>query len=187
MTHKPNLGSLISNRTRGPLGEGSSAESLIIGCLIIYVFPIYARVFLRMLPAPVFKTTTPPPSMSATPRYPSIAFPSLSILASSTLICMRAVLRSALIARRGHLGIKKCQSPEQYQATTQFPVQPIRSNLSLSYSQRTITISFPVWSQSKIVLCTSCLVGWQLPVESGPAAYVYYPHQEWGRGDRAFY
>lgn len=124
MTHKPNSGSLISNRTRSPLGERSSAESLIIGCLIIYVFPIYVRVFLRMLPAPVFKTTTPPPSMSATPRYPSIASPSLSILASSTLICMRAVLRSALIARRGHLGIKKCQSPEQYQATTQFPVQP---------------------------------------------------------------
>lgn len=70
--------------------------------------------------------------MSATPRYPSIGSPSLSILASSALICMRAVLRSALIARRGHLGIKKCQSPEQYQATTQFPVQPIRAATSAS-------------------------------------------------------
>lgn len=114
--------------------------------------------------------------MSASPRYSSISSPSLSILASSALICMRAVLRSALIARRGHLGIKKCQSPELYRAT-QIPFQPIRSNLSLSFSssfsQRTITISFSVWSQSKIVLCTSCLVGWQLPVGS-----VYYPPSE---------
>lgn len=186
VTHKPRAGSLISNRTRGPLGETSTTESLIIGCLIIYVFPIYVRVFLRMLPQPVLKTT--PPNVSISP-YSSISSQSLSILASSALICMRAVLRSALIARRGHLGIKKCQSPEQYRATTQIPFQPIRSNLSLSrsssFSQRTITISFSVWSQSKIVLCTSCLVGWQLPV--GPCLLPHIRVLKEGRGDRAFY
>lgn len=128
------------------------------------------------------------PNVNISP-YSAISSQSLSILASSALICMRAVLRSALIARRGHLGIKKCQSPEQYRATTQIPFQPIRSNLSLSrsssFSQRTITISFSVWSQSKIVLCTSCLVGWQLPV--GPCLLPHIRVLKEGRGDRAFY
>lgn len=149
------------------------------------MFAYFCVCFLRL-----FSKQQPSPSqMSATPRYPSIASPSLSILASSTLICMRAVLRSALIARRGHLGIKKCQSPEQYQAThpVPSPTHP-RSNLSLSYSQRTITISFAVWSQSKIVLCTSCLVGWQLPVESGPRLLMFTtPHQRpEGQGRQSF-
>lgn len=151
-----------------------------------FMFAYFCVCFLRL-----FSKQQPSPSpMSATPRYTSIVSPSLSILASSTLICMRAVLRSALIARRGHLGIKKCQSPEQYRAThpVPSPTHP-RSNLSLSYSQRTITISFSVWSQSKIVLCTSCLVGWQLPVESGPWLLMFTtPHQrpEEGQGRQGF-
>jgi len=45
------------------------------------------------------------------PSSPGPPFSLLGILAFS-LICMRAVLRSALIVRRGHLGIKKCQSTE---------------------------------------------------------------------------
>lgn len=97
-----------------------------------------------------------------------------------SLICMRAALRSALIVRRGHLGIKECQSTE-LSNHPEWRSQP-RSTASdpVPASQRTITILFSVsvsvLSLSKIVLCTSCcrLVGSCLVLCLLPHSYSHY-------------
>lgn len=104
----------------------------------------------------------------------------LLCLACSSLICMRSVLRSALIARRGHLGIKKkrrrkCQSTEHCRTTQNTVGIANRTEPPHPASQRTITILFSVsvsvwvsvWvavsqSLSKIVLCPSCWKVWFL-------------------------
>lgn len=87
----------------------STLRRLVVRCLIIYVFPIYVRAFF----------VTPP--TSCLPRHQALHFISpippprigpyqVFFFGGLELICMRAALRSALIATGGHLGIKKCQT-----------------------------------------------------------------------------
>lgn len=71
--------------------------------------------------------------------------------------------------------LKKCQSTEYNHPDA--PCQDPNPSTATSASELQSTnhyyfilsgLAWPalVWSQSKIVLCTSCLVGWQLPVGS---------------------